>query len=129
MYSKADLTDAVTRLFRDNERGPILPMLADDVVLTLPATLPYGGVYTGRAAFDDFFAHSPGGGPVWASFDIAVDEVLAADDHLVARLTNTAVPRATGEPVVFQNLWLFGLAGGRIVRVQLYADTAVVAGR
>ena len=81
--------------------------------------------FTGRTAFDDFFAKSPAGGAVWKSFDIVVDDVIASDDHIIARLTNTAVPKATGKAVVFQNLWLFSVEGGRIVSVQLYADTAV----
>ncbi|GIF51382.1 hypothetical protein DFJ67_5080 [Asanoa ferruginea] len=124
-YSKAELRDAVAQLFQEHDRSHILPMLSDDVVLTLPATLPYGGVFTGRAAFDEFFAKSPASGDVWSSFDIVVDDVLAADDHVIARLTNTAVPKATGKPVVFQNLWFFRVEDGRIVNVQLYADTAV----
>ncbi|GIF67332.1 hypothetical protein Ais01nite_53670 [Asanoa ishikariensis] len=124
-YSKAEMTYAVTQLFQNGDRVPVLPMLSDDVVLTLPATLPYGGQFTGRAAFDGFFAKSPASNPVWSSFDIVVEDVIAADDHLIARLTNTAVPKATGKTVTFQNLWLFRVAGGRIVSVQLYADTAV----
>jgi hypothetical protein len=55
-------------------------MLIDDVVLTLPATLPYGGVFTGRATFDGFVAKSPGGTAVWTSFDVVVDDVIASDD-------------------------------------------------
>jgi ketosteroid isomerase-like protein len=124
-YSKAEMSYAVTQLFQGHDRGPILPMLSDDVVLALPATLPYGGEYAGRAAFDEFFAKTPGGGAVWKSFDTVVDDVIASDDHVIARLTNTAVLQATGKTVAFQNLWLFGVAGGRIVHVQLYADTAV----
>jgi hypothetical protein len=93
-------------------------------VLTLPTTLPYGGEFTGPAAFDDFFAKVPGGGAVWKSFDTVIDEVLAADDHVIARLTNTAVLKATGKTLVFQNLWFFGVAAGRIASAQLYADTA-----
>ncbi|GIG90634.1 tautomerase family protein [Plantactinospora endophytica] len=127
-YTRAEMVYAVTQLFRNRDRGPILPMLRDDVVLTLPTTLPYGGEFTGPAAFDDFFAKIPGGGAVWKSFDTAVDDVLAADDHVIARLTNTAVLKATGRTVVFQNLWLFGVAAGRITTAQLYADTAATTG-
>ncbi|MEU6208254.1 tautomerase family protein [Micromonospora musae] len=123
-YTRAEMTYAVTQLFGDRDRGPILPMLRDDVVLTLPTTLPYGGQFTGAKAFDDFFAKLPGGGAVWKSFDVAVDDVLATDDHVLARLTNTAVLKATGKTVVFQNLWFFGVAAGRITSAQLYADTA-----
>ncbi|MDG4820589.1 nuclear transport factor 2 family protein [Asanoa sp. WMMD1127] len=127
-YSSAELAYAVTRLFEDADRSPILPMLSDDVVLRLPDTLPYGGEFTGRTAFDEFFSKSPAANPVWESFDITVEDVIAADDHIIARLTNTAVPKATGKAVVFENLWLFSVADGRIVRVQLYADTAVTTG-
>lgn len=126
-YTKTEMASAVTRLFQDRDRSHILPMLSDDVVLTLPATLPYGGEYAGRDAFDNFFAKTPGGAAVWSSFDTVVEDVIASDDHVIARLTNTAVPKATGKAVVFQNLWLFRVAGGRIVSVQLYADTAVTA--
>ncbi|MEV0714006.1 tautomerase family protein [Asanoa sp. NPDC050611] len=125
-YTEAEMAHAVRRLFQNQDRGSILPMLSDDVVLRLPATLPYGGEFTGRAVFDEFFSKSPGGGAVWETFDVVVDDVIASDDHVIARLTNTAVPRATGKAVVFQNLWFFGVAGGRIVSAQLYADTAVV---
>ncbi|GAA1866391.1 nuclear transport factor 2 family protein [Asanoa iriomotensis] len=127
-YTKTEMTDAVTRLFQNQDRGPILPMLSDNVVLTLPATLPYGGKFTGRTAFDEFFAKSPANSPVWKSFDIKVNEIIAADDHIIARLTNKAVPTATGKEVIFENLWLFKVANGRITSAQLYADTAAATG-
>jgi ketosteroid isomerase-like protein len=123
-YTRAEMTYAVTQLFQNHDRGRILPVLRDDVVLIVPTTLPYGGEFTGPAAFDDFFAKIPGGGAVWKSFDTVVDDVLAADDHVIARLTNTAVLKATGKTLVFQNLWFFGVAAGRITSAQLYADTA-----
>ncbi|MCW2894056.1 MAG: hypothetical protein JWO75_3545, partial [Actinomycetia bacterium] len=31
-----------------------------------------------------------------------------------------------GKTVVLQNVWLFEVAGGRLVSAQLYADTAAV---
>jgi hypothetical protein len=89
----------------------------------VPTTLPYGGEFTSPAAFDDFFAKIPGGGAVWKSFDSVVDDVLTADDHVIARLTNTAVLKSTGKTLVFHNLWLFGVGAGRITSAQLYADT------
>jgi len=123
-YTRAEMTYAVTQLFRNRDRSPILPILRDDIALIVPTTLPYGGTFTGPAAFDDFFSKIPGGGAVWKSFKSVVDDVLAADDHVIARLTNTAVLKATGKTLVFQNLWLFGVAAGRITSAQLYADTA-----
>jgi hypothetical protein len=58
---------------RDSSR--ILPMLGQDFVLKIPATLPYGGEFTGPEAFAKFFAGTPGGAEVWESFNVHVDQV------------------------------------------------------
>jgi ketosteroid isomerase-like protein len=63
---------------------------------------------------------------VWESFDVNVDQVIESADYLIARLTNTAVLKATGKAVVIQNAWIFEIADGRLVNAQLYADTAAV---
>jgi hypothetical protein len=83
-------------------------MLRRDFVLKIPATLPYGGEFTGPEAFAKFFAGTPGGAEVWESL---------------------AVLKATGKTVVFQNVWLFEVASGRLASAQLYADTAAVRSR
>jgi hypothetical protein len=78
-------------------------MLRQDFVLKIPATLSYGGEFTGPEAFAKFFAGTPGGAQVWKSFDVHVDQVIESADYLVAQLTNTAVLKATGKTVVLQN--------------------------
>ena len=125
-YSKAEMAYAITELLGHRDSSRILPMLGQDFVLKIPATLPYGGEFTGPEAFADFFAGTPGGAEVWESFDVHVDQVIESADYLVAQLTNTAVLKATGKTVVFQNAWLFEAASGRLVSAQLYADTAAV---
>jgi ketosteroid isomerase-like protein len=125
-YTKAEMAAAVTELFKNRDRHPILPMLRDDVVLKVPATLPYGGEFTGPGAFDRFFAGTPGGSDVWDSFTVHLDDIIESDDHLIVQLTNTAIPKGSVKAVVFQNLWLFKVADGRFASAQLYADTAAV---
>ena len=125
-YSTAEMTAAITELFKNRGRHPILPMLRDDVVLKVPATLPYGGEFTGPGAFDRFFTGTPGGSDVWASFTVHLDDIIESDEHLIVQLTNTAIPKGSGKAVVFQNLWLFKVADGRFASAQLYADTAAV---
>jgi ketosteroid isomerase-like protein len=125
-YTGAEMAAAITDLFKNRDRHPILPMLRDDVVLKVPATLPYGGEFTGPGAFDRFFAGTPGGSDVWDSFTVHLDGIIESDDHLIVQLTNTAIPKGSGKAVVFQNLWLFKVAGGRFASAQLYADTAAV---
>jgi len=125
-YPKGEMAYAITELFGHRDSGLILPMLREDFVLKIPATLPYGGEFTGPEAFAEFFAGTPGGAQVWESFDVHVDQVIESADCLIAQLTNTAVLKATGKTVVLQNIWLFEAAGGRLVSAQLYADTAAV---
>jgi ketosteroid isomerase-like protein len=127
-YTKAEMADAITALLGHRDSRRILPMLRQDFVLKIPATLPYGGEFTGSEAFAKFFAGTPGGPQVWESFDVHVDQVIESADYLIARLTNTAVLKATGKTVVLQNVWLFEVAGGRLVSAQLYADTAAIRG-
>ena len=125
-YTTAEMAYAITELLGHRDSSRILPMLRQDFVLKIPATLPYGGEFTGPEAFAKFFAGTPGGAEVWESFDVHVDQVIESADYLVAQLTNRAVLKAAGKTVVFQNVWLFEAAGGRLVSAQLYADTAVV---
>jgi ketosteroid isomerase-like protein len=127
-YTKAEMAYAITELLGHRNTSPILPMLRQDIVLKLPPTLPYGGEFTGPEFFAKFFSATPGGAEVWKSFDVRVDQVIESADYLIAQLTNTAVLKATGKTVVVQNVWLFEVAGGRLVSAQLYADTAAVRG-
>ena len=122
-YTKSEMADAITALFEHNDRSRILPMLRDEVVLKVPTTLPYGGEFTGPTAFDGFFAGATRS-DVWESFVVHLDDIIQSDKHLIARLTNTAVPKASGKTVVIENLWVFEIADGKFVHVQLYADTA-----
>jgi len=125
-YAPHEMAYAITELFERWNRDPILPMLRDDVVLQLPLSLPYGGEITGVEAFSRFFSGLPGGDAVWESFTPHVDQIITADNHLIAELANTGVPKSTGEPVAFNNAWIFQTAAGRITSARLYADTAAV---
>jgi ketosteroid isomerase-like protein len=125
-YTKAEMAYAITELLGHRNPRHILPMLRQDIVLKLPPTLPYGGEFTGPEFFAQFFSATPGGAEVWQSFDVHVDQVIESADYLIARLTNTAVLKATGKTVVIQNAWIFEVANGRLVNAQLYADTAAV---
>ncbi len=126
VYTKSEMAYAITELFAHRDSSRILPMLREDFVMSLPESLPYGGDYTGRKTFEEFFAKTPGGTEVWDSFSSRVDQVIEADGYFAVQLTNTAVPKGTGVPVVFHNLWLFEVANGRVAGTRLYADTAQI---
>ena len=81
-YTKAEMTYAITELLGHRDSSRILPMLRQDFVLKIPATLPYGGEFTGPEAFAKFFAGTPGGAAVWESFDVHVNQVIESADYL-----------------------------------------------
>jgi phenylpyruvate tautomerase PptA (4-oxalocrotonate tautomerase family) len=128
-FTKPELIDAVTELFKDNDRTRIVSMLPETFVLKIPETLPYGGSFQGPAEFDRFFQRIYDDREYWSSFhtELALGRVLDAGTHLVAPLRVTARAKSSGVTITVENLWLFEIADGNFVRAQLYADTA--AGR
>ena len=128
-FTKPELIDAVTELFKTNDRTRIVSMLPETFVLKIPETLPYGGSFQGPAEFDRFFRRIYDDHDYWSSFhtELALGRVLDAGTHLVAPLRVTARRKNSGATVTVENLWLFEIADGNFVRAQLYADTA--AGR
>ncbi|HEX3788285.1 MAG TPA: tautomerase family protein [Pseudonocardiaceae bacterium] len=123
-YTKAELTDAVTQLFKHNSRDRIVSMLRDDFVLKVPDSLPYGGEFTGPKEFDAFFARVLAS-DYYESFVTDLKRVIDAEDHLIATITITAQGKTSGNSMFVENAWLFEIADGNFVRAQIYADTAV----
>jgi ketosteroid isomerase-like protein/phenylpyruvate tautomerase PptA (4-oxalocrotonate tautomerase family) len=124
-YTREEMVEAITRYFREGDRGPLVSMLGDDFVLKVPTSLPYGGEFVGAEAFDEFVARIQDGSDIWEEFVTSIDGVIEAGDHLVAPLTNRA--KAAGKVHVIENLWLFTVADGNLVSAQIYADTAAAA--
>ena len=122
-YTTAEMTGALLEFFQNQNRGPLVSMLRDDFTLKVPATLPYGGTYTGPAEIDKFLA-SMHQGDYWESFVTSVDHVITAEDHLVVPLTVTATGKTSGESITAENLWLIDISRGNFVGAQIYADTA-----
>jgi phenylpyruvate tautomerase PptA (4-oxalocrotonate tautomerase family)/ketosteroid isomerase-like protein len=127
-YTRAELTEAVTRLFRDNDRGPIVSMLPDEFVLTMPASVSYGGKFTGPKEFDDYFTRVvEQGNAYYESFTTGLRRIIEADDQLIAEISITARGRTTGQSMDIENAWVFDIADGNFVSARIYADTAAGA--
>jgi ketosteroid isomerase-like protein len=122
-HTTAELTEAITEFFRDNDRRLLISMLRDDFVLKVPASLPYGGSYTGPKEIDAFLARIDNG-PYWESFVTHLDRVITAENYLVAPITITARGKTNGASMTIENLWLFEVHDGNFTRAQIYADTA-----
>ncbi|HJP80502.1 MAG TPA: tautomerase family protein [Pseudonocardiaceae bacterium] len=124
-YTRGEMVQAVTELFRDNDRSAILSMLRDDFVLKMPASVTYGGEFFGAKAFDDYFARVVGeDNKYYTSFVTALVRVIEADDYLTAQIAITATGRTTGKTMNIENAWVFDTTGGNFRSAQIYADTA-----
>ncbi|WP_446038469.1 tautomerase family protein [Streptomyces sp. SID1121] len=124
-YTRAELVEAVTHLFRDNNRRPIVSMLRDNFLLKMPASMPYGGEFKGAEEFDNYFKRIvEEGNEYYASFTTGLRRVIEADDHLVAEISVTAEGRTTQQSMTIENAWVFDITDGNFVSAQIYADTA-----
>jgi ketosteroid isomerase-like protein len=127
-YTRGELVQAVTELFRDNDRGRILSMLREDFVLKMPTSMSYGGEFVGAKAFDDYFARVVGAdNDYYSSFTTRLVRVIEADDHLTAQIAITATGKTTGKAMNIENAWVFDTTGGNFHSAQIYADTAAGA--
>jgi phenylpyruvate tautomerase PptA (4-oxalocrotonate tautomerase family) len=127
-FTKPELIEAVTELFKSNDRTRIVSMLPEAFVLKVPETLPYGGSFQGPAEFDRFFQGIYDDHDYWSSFRTDIDRVLDAGTHLVAPIRVTARGKTPEAIMTIENLWLFEIANGNFVRAQIYADTAAARG-
>jgi ketosteroid isomerase-like protein len=125
-HTTDEMVAAITEFFKNNDRRRLISMLRDDFVLKVPASLPYGGLYTGPEEIDAFLGRI-NDGPYWESFVTDLDRVIVADDYLIAPITVTARGKSNGVSMTVENLWLFEVHDGNFTRAQIYADTA--AGR
>ena len=124
-YTPAELVQAVTELFRDNDRRRVMSMLREDFVLKMPTSMPYGGEFVGAKAFDDYFARVVGeNNSYYESFATNLVRVIEADDHLTAQIAITATGKTTGKAMTIENAWVFDTTGGTFRSAQIYADTA-----
>jgi ketosteroid isomerase-like protein len=98
-------------------------LLSPHCELIVPESIPYGGTIRGADAVYDWFADD-----VWRWFD----EFASTPEGLVDAGDRVVVPvnvRATaknGRTMDIHNLWLYEFAHGKLMRITLYADTAVI---
>jgi ketosteroid isomerase-like protein len=124
-YTRTELVEAITLLFRDNDRGRIVSMLREDFVLKMPTSMPYGGEFRGARQFDAYFSRvADPGNDYYESFTTSLRRLIEADDHLIAEISITAKGRTTAQSMNIENAWVFDIADGNFVSARIYADTA-----
>ncbi|MBA3741455.1 nuclear transport factor 2 family protein [Sporichthya sp.] len=91
----------------------VLGLLAEDILVTEPSFLPYGGTYKGREAFQAF------AGDAMQHLDVAkmvVERIIADGDRVIAILRVRAL--GTGEDVVLAEESL--VREGQIAEIRVY---------
>ncbi len=104
-------------------------MLAEDVVLRVPPSMPYGGQFHGRAAFLHWFDRLTQ--VYFSALPYELQSLTQAEDRVTVQVRQTLASRPQ-EPglsaeLTVEQAWVFELdAGGLIGSATLYADTAAV---
>jgi ketosteroid isomerase-like protein len=114
----ADMANTVERYLHaiaTHDWGILDECLAEDIV----RIGPYGDRYDGRAAYLAFITELM---PTLPGYVMKVDRVTCAGDTLAfAELSETV--EMDGKPMITPEVLVFGLAGGRIARIEIFIQT------
>lgn len=115
--------------YERNDKAPLLELLSDDFTFEMSDSLPYGGIYFGRAEFIGFWKAVA---REWTYFRYDAHEIISAGDTIVVPVKIDALS-INGIRMRNEHLFLFKIRDGRPVHARLYADTArgrdVIAGQ
>jgi ketosteroid isomerase-like protein len=107
--------------FENNQREPLLALLAPDVVFEFPKSLPYGGVYKGLNEFKAFWADLYEN--YYEYFNYDAHAVLDCGSHVIVPVVARAKAK-NGKTMENEHCFLFKIKDGKIVYGRIYADTA-----
>ncbi|GAA4544074.1 nuclear transport factor 2 family protein [Pseudonocardia xishanensis] len=100
---------------------------ADDVVLDLPASLPYGGRIEGVRRLVKIFAHAAGSTAAVGVQDLQLASLLGDGPQVAAHLTFTWFPAGAGASFGSSVLELWTFDAGRVISIEaFYQDTAAL---
>lgn len=126
--TQVDAAAVVAEFYAASRAGDldrVRAVLAPEVTLTEPDSVPYGGVHRGIEAIValavDLFSKY---------FDFTRNEVryiLAEGENAIARVDVSGTTRTSGKPIAFSATECFVVRGGLITEIQPYHfDTAAV---
>lgn len=107
--------------FENNQLGPLLAMVAEDLVFEFPKSLPYGGTYRGQAEFKAFWADLYENYYEYFYYD--AHAILDVGDHVVVPVIARAKAK-NGKTMENEHCFLFRIKNGKIAYGRIYADTA-----
>jgi len=106
--------------FDRNDKTDLIALIADDIEFEFSDSLPYGGIYRGKAEFLAFWKHVS---LKWEYLNYDARAILEAEDFIIVPVVVRA--KATnGYSMHNEHMFLFKVHDGQIVHGRLYADTA-----
>ena len=124
--AKDSAVDLVARYFAAVHKNEVdlLALIAEDAVIAIPASLPYGGEHRGHAGFRQAVA---GFAAAWRDVETHDLELIGGDTRVVAVSRMTARAATTGAPFETRVAEKFLIRNGLIVEVRpFYFDTAAM---
>lgn len=118
--SMADNVQMISSAYEAFSRGDIpavLDMLDEAVEWEVADVLPQGGSFRGKEGVGDFFQ---GLGAAWEKLELEIEDLLDANDHVVAVGRAEGALRGVG-PAGYGFAHVFTLAGGAVTRFREYA--------
>jgi ketosteroid isomerase-like protein len=124
---KTEILDLTMQAYEASLRGSyedFLALLDDDVRISLPASIPHGGIYRGKAGArqlrDKLIA-------AWADFRVEILEHLQGSDSVIVLIRLNAVAKATGNSVDMQIAEFWRFRARKVVELAAYYfDTKAV---
>lgn len=98
-------------------------LLHPECELVVPESIPYGGVFRGAEATIAWFTRQ-----LWRWFDeftSTPEGVIDAGEQVIVPVRVQARAK-NGNTMAVHNLWVYEFSQGRLVRAQVYADTAIL---
>lgn len=120
-------TDAVIRQYIEEASSGNIPGIVElthpDCVISEPASLPYGGEYTGKEAFQELFQDVLA---TWEVFDFEAKTVVTEGNTSLI-IFDVHVENASGESMETQVAEVYQIEDGLISNLNVfYTDTAQV---
>jgi ketosteroid isomerase-like protein len=100
-------------------------LVADDVVVGEPASLPYGGIFEGRDAFVGELLPA-----IVTDFDLEVGDVTvyAGGDRAAAQMDITFIAKRSGARVTMPYVEVYTVRDGLVTRIDVHPQDAGVLG-
>ncbi|GAB3879180.1 hypothetical protein GCM10028824_42210 [Hymenobacter segetis] len=128
MPNSKQIIEGIYRHIQENNLSKVLPLLDEHVQIHVPESLPFGGIYHGRAGYISLFSAIT---QTWASLQTesiqyytrndVPDDVVVATGELRAQLQRNNAPYA----MPFMNHW--HLKDGKVIELTVfYWDTALL---